>query len=691
MEDDYQETLKGKIKILYQLGKWQDVNKLCKQYLETYGKDAEIDVMRFKSERQQSKSSMAEASVPLNNPPQSQKPGTFESSKISKDKAEEEQPLLLTADIESVQSPAMLILDEVAAEDEPLSTEEKLDYEPFPQANELIITDPYAENEPMIVDPSTENEEVLSMDYNEPPPAENMLVITDPFAEEKAEDGADEPIIADPGTEDEPKFHLPGNEPPLILDESSQAENIEARQEIQAEDIAIVEDIPAESADSGISFDFQSNPAATIDVEPELDSAAGEKLMADMPANDEEKKPPAEPLDSSPLIDDKSSDSWNEPAAATVWEKPEEPLRPMRETDTDFVKKLKSSKKFVFNFKYLLVLILPLAAAVVSWLALSGKLTSDGDASVKESPVVVSEPHVPPVRKAVPKVPTVAPVPKIDEEERLVNEKILQAEKLFKNGDVLNALAVVLEAKKIKITEPLSQLEGLITKKIRDDKLRDAEQKEADLRLSQSEEQVFTKADAENTIETWQNFLRQYPQSVFAARARNKIIVLEKKAAQQAEQELQSRIRQTKKLTLRSNYLNLNQAELNAALQQHGKPGVQFEQLQRGAEKVIVDFSSGLMWFLYSKPMAFNKASWWANRNYAGYSGWRLPTVEESQSLQRMDPAIYAGLKDFAVWTGDGVSDRPRSIWAFKLPSAQFSPENNEQLYYVWAVRRAVR
>lgn len=691
MEDDYQETLKGKIKILFQLGKWQDVSKLCKQYLETYGKDAEIDLMRFKSERQQSKSSSPEASPPLNKPAQGQKPGTLESSKTSDNKAEEEQPILLTADIESVQSPAMLILDEVALEDEPQSAEEKLDYEPFPQANELIITDPYAENEPKIVDPSTENEEVLSLDYNDPPPAENMLVITDPFTEDSAEDAADEPIIAYPGTEDEPKFHLPGNEPPLILDESSQSEPVEARQEIQAEDISIVEDIPAEPAQSGSSYDFQSNPAATIDVEPELDSAAGEKNMADMPANDEEKKTPAEPMDSDSLHDEKSFDSWNEPAAATVWEKPEEPLRPMRATDTDLLNKVKSSKKFVFNFKYLLVLILPLAAAVVSWLALSGKLTSDGDASVKESPVVVSEPRVPPVRKAVPKVPPLAPVPKIDEKERLVNEKILQAEKLFKNGDVLNALAVVLEAKKIKITEPLSQLERLITNKIRDDKLREAEQKEADLRLSQSEEQVFAKADAENTIESWRNFLLQYPQSVFAARARNKMVALEKKALLQAEQELQIKIRQAKKLTLRSNYLNINQAELNAALQQLGKPSVQFEQLQRGAEKVIVDFSSGLMWFLYTKPMAFDKASWWANRNYAGYSGWRLPTVEESQSLLRMDRAIYAGLSDFTVWTGDGVSDKARSVWALKLLSGQFSPENNEQLYYVWAVRKAVR
>ena len=51
MEDEYQSTLKGKIKILYQLEKWQDVVKLCESYNEKYGKDVEIDMMRFKSER----------------------------------------------------------------------------------------------------------------------------------------------------------------------------------------------------------------------------------------------------------------------------------------------------------------------------------------------------------------------------------------------------------------------------------------------------------------------------------------------------------------------------------------------------------------------------------------------------------------------------------------------------------------
>ena len=40
MEDDYQITLRGKIKILYQLEKWKDVVKLSQQYNEKYNEYA---------------------------------------------------------------------------------------------------------------------------------------------------------------------------------------------------------------------------------------------------------------------------------------------------------------------------------------------------------------------------------------------------------------------------------------------------------------------------------------------------------------------------------------------------------------------------------------------------------------------------------------------------------------------------
>jgi hypothetical protein len=348
MEDDYQKTLKGKIKILYQLEKWQDVNKLCEQYAGKYGKDVEIDMMRFKSERYLNKSAVAEekdvrAAIPGDRTLKDQEP-----SKIPNARAEEEQPLLLDADSEDMQNPAMLILDEIPIEGEPHPADAKPDYDPFPEANELIITDPFEDKEPRIVDPATENEQVLSLDYNEPPPMENELVITDRFAEA------------------EPVFGAAGSEPPLIIDESGKAENVETDHEKQVEEIEIVEDIQGGPEASEIAFDFISSPANAFNADPTLDAAA-------------EEKPLAKPLDSDPVIEDRPAEVWQKPAAATAWEKPEASHLPVGEPDTGFLKKTKPPKKLVFNFKYLLVLVLPLAAAVALWLALSGKLSLGGD------------------------------------------------------------------------------------------------------------------------------------------------------------------------------------------------------------------------------------------------------------------------------------------------------------------------
>jgi hypothetical protein len=666
MEDDYQKTLKGKIKILYQLEKWQDVSKLCAQYNEKYGKDIDIDIIRFKSDRRLNKTAPEEENKARIPTPEGRAPESYEPLALPKTEVPEEPPLLLTAEHETLQNPAMLVMNEIPAAEQPPPVEEKLEYEPFPQENELILTDPFAENEPG-----------FSLANDEPPAAANELIITDPFAESEPvfspvrnqpPAAANGVIITDPSAEGEPVFSLANNEPPVFLIDSEKVENVPIQTEPQAEEIAIVEESSNEFGDTETAFGFKNDPVAKFDTEPVL-IAAPQGEMLTMHIDAEEKKPPAE--------------SSREMAA-------EKPL-PVSELLSSPIKKTEFPKKINFNLKYFLVLILPLAAAVVLWLALSGKLNFDGGAAGKVSPADVIEPKVPALQKPARKVPPAAQIPKTDEKDQLVSAKILQADSLIKNNDFLGALAVVLEAKKIKLTEPLRLLEEQITKRIREDESRAAEQIQAVQSIVKSEEQAYGNAETANTLAAWQDFLVQYPQGEFTARARNKIVLLEKKAAQKTEQELQLKIRQAQKLTLRSDYMSLNQAELNVALQQLGKPIVQFEQLEHGGEKVIIDFSSGLMWILWNKPMAFDKAKWWANRIYAGYSGWRLPTVEESLSLLQVDKSLYASLTDFAVWTADGVSDKPRSVWALRLPQGQFIAEDYDQIYYVWAVRKAVR
>ena len=720
MEDEYQSTLKGKIKILYQLEKWQDVSKLCVQYNEKYGKDVDIDLIRFKSERHLN-SAPAEGEHTFRvTAPESRTQKIDEPSKKRHVQVDDAAPLLLTDDGDDIQNPAMLILDEISAVDrQRLSTEDQIDYEPFPQANELIISEPISENEPpfsspaaeqpaeenepKIVDPSDENEPELSLDYNEPALASNKL-LTDETGSEKiapplhgrAETDADELIITDPFAMDEPVFSIAGQAPPVILEESDEKENVETPWPTQDEDLAIVDEPPVKSPEAMDTDGSNNNPAILFDAEPTLTAESDVKPIAGH-FNGAERKSPSEAREQEPLFRNKPAETWRDLAGPLAAEEVLETIQPVGGAEHIQLARPTPRNKTAFNLKTLLLIVLPLLAAIALWLSLSGKLSLGGGNAPEINTVPVTTPRRSPVQtrpqvqKPVQKIaPAESPV-QPDESEKLVNEKISRAESFFKKGDVLNALAVVLEAKKIKMTEPLSQLEKLITNKIREDEAQAAEKKQAVQNLEQSEDQTYTEANAENTIEAWKKFLTKYPQGMFAARARNKIVVLEKTAAQKTEQEFQLKIRQAQKLKLRSDYMSLTQGEVNAVLQQLGRPAVQFDQLERGGERVIVDFNSGLMWTLWNKPMVFHKAKWWANRIYAGYSGWRLPTIEESLALPRMDPGLYLGLKDFAVWTGDGASDVVRSIWVLKLPQGQLVAQDYDQLYYVWAVRKAGR
>lgn len=683
MADDYQNTLKGKIKILFQLEKWPDVIKLGEQYNEKYGKDVEVDIMRFKSERRLSKTAHAEEDKARIKTPENQPLKNPHVSAIPETEPDENQPLLLTADQEAVENPAMLILDEIVAEDQPPEVKEKPVDEPFPEVNKLVVVDPFAEDRP----------EPSRVSY-EPAPEADDLVIIDPFDEDKPDfslldhepllPDANELVITDPYAENEPVFGQAAEKPPVIQIDDGEDVDISIQTEPREEELAIVEENPNEFVDAKNASDFKSNPVMAFDAEPSLAPEPITEPPA-IPVSEVDKKSAAESVASEAVILDKSAEVWHQVSDSRVREKVAEKPQPSDEPDNRDLKKPKFIKKITFNFKYFAVLILPLAAAVVLWLALSGKLNLDRGADEK----AVAERLVPAVKRPVRKVPAVVPLPETDEKDQLVSAKILQANNFIKNNDLLSALAVVLEAKKIKVTESLSRLEERIAKKIREDEARAAEQKQAAQNMVQSEDQAYANAETENTLDAWQNFLLQYPQGEFITSARNKIVVLQKRAAQKAELDLQLKIKGAQKLKLRSDYINWNQAELDSALQQLGKPIVQFEQLEHGGEKVIIDFASGLMWTLWNKPMVFDKAQWWANRIYAGYSGWRLPTIEEALSLQKMDLSLYAGLSDFAVWTGDGVSDRPRSIWALRLPQGQFIPEDYDQVYYVWAVRKA--
>ena len=91
-----------------------------------------------------------------------------------------------------------------------------------------------------------------------------------------------------------------------------------------------------------------------------------------------------------------------------------------------------------------------------------------------------------------------------------------------------------------------------------------------------------------------------------------------------------------------------------------------YEEKSVSGDSVIIDYATGLIWHQSGsdKDMDWPEAKQWVkelnDKGYAGYSDWRLPTVEEAISL--LDPNINpSGLyidpvfdpKQTGIWTGD--------------------------------------
>jgi len=632
MEDEHQSTLKKKIQILFQLGKWLDVVKLCDSYGEKYGKDMEIDMIRYKSERH------------MGIPAPTATPEAEAGKGVPENKVQPPDPVVAET---VISDPTIPLIPPAKADKLASLHEEKLAYDSSPDTDDLDVGDPFSDNE---------------------------LVITDPFAD------------------DNPGFSLAPEQPPVVINEShddAEAAGAAAHDlEMEGTMGAAPDPQPDESEP-----DFSNISAMTIDAEPDLGPAVPESKP----------RPEPEPR----VFQAAEEETLLKPSAAAGggFYFDEEPggAQPTRDADPFAEKKSKRSpapvpempaekapaRKRVFGFKLVLLVVLPLVAAAALWLALSGKLDFSG---AQEPPVVPQPVARPPARKKPQRVkPAVPPAPSAEAvaQEKEFSEKLRQAEELDRQGDVLKALAVLVEAKKIKETEPLLQLEEKLKRKLHEAEEQARKETELVQNQSEKESQAFAKAEVEDTIVAWNVFLRNFPNGEMTARAGRRISALEKKVQDTAQQQLQARVQQAQKTRLRAFPSNLSQADIAALARRGVSHPAQFESLEHGGAKVMLDLTTGLMWTLWNKPMAYDKAKWWANRVTAGYGSWRLPTAEEALSLLQIDRELYAGLVDFAIWTGDPVSDQPRTAWAMRLPGGQFIAAEHTQIYYVWAVRKA--
>ncbi len=124
----------------------------------------------------------------------------------------------------------------------------------------------------------------------------------------------------------------------------------------------------------------------------------------------------------------------------------------------------------------------------------------------------------------------------------------------------------------------------------------------------------------------------------------------------------------------------------------------QFESMSLEGDNVVVDKATGLMWHQSGseEPLDFFTALEWIDdlnsKRFAGYSNWRLPTVEEAASLMEIekkngdlfiDP-VFSNVQG-AVWTGD--SSYPGRLWLARYYRSGFADDLKIHIGWVRPVR----
>ncbi len=117
------------------------------------------------------------------------------------------------------------------------------------------------------------------------------------------------------------------------------------------------------------------------------------------------------------------------------------------------------------------------------------------------------------------------------------------------------------------------------------------------------------------------------------------------------------------------------------------------------SDKVVIDHATDLMWHLpgSDETMEWEVAKKWAKalniRGHAGYSDWRLPTVEEAASLLEpgksnglyIDP-VFSNYQEW-IWTGDEYGSE--GAWGAYFGGSLVFWVNSDSKFYVRPVRSA--
>lgn len=278
-----------------------------------------------------------------------------------------------------------------------------------------------------------------------------------------------------------------------------------------------------------------------------------------------------------------------------------------------------------------------------------------------------------------------------ESQEKQFTRKLKMAQRGFEMGDYEKALQQITEAEKIKASPEVETLKKQIQEKI----------------TEKQDETAFQKALKTGSAASLEEYLSKFPSGRHVAAAREKMTALNELERKQNEAK---RKWAASRVTLRSTPQTLDKDTVRTMVKKWGFfekyynstgdfPN-HYEMQTINNQKVIIDYATGLMWHHSGSEqyMKYDKVQSWIQelnrQKYAGFSDWRLPTLEEVASLmesQESRDALYIDpifSKDQNhTWTAD-IYDKNRA-WAVDIFGGDFNPVEIDYDSFVRPVRSA--
>ncbi len=219
-----------------------------------------------------------------------------------------------------------------------------------------------------------------------------------------------------------------------------------------------------------------------------------------------------------------------------------------------------------------------------------------------------------------------------------------------------------------------------------------------------SDEEAYENAVGQNTVDAFRKYLEIYPSGRHVDEAIAKIERL--KEGLTLEELKKRKFKRTHHL--RTGYKTLSYDEVETMIKRHGffegsynKAGTfknKFEKKVFGRNTVLIDHKTALMWHPggSNKTLEYRRINRWLKDlnkgQYAGFSDWRLPTLEEAASLLRpyknskglyTDP-VFSGTQK-RIWTGDRFG--ADSHWVVRFYSGIVYGYSGKSVHYIRPVR----